>query len=348
VSSPGSGSTLAVSGITVRFAGLTALDDVSFSVEPGTVHALIGPNGAGKSTMFNVLSGVYRPASGSVSFGGVDLVGLAPHAIAGLGVARTFQNIALFPAATVEENLMLGRHHLTRAGFLGAGLRLPFATREDRRHRARVTEIAEFLGIGGLLRLPAGELSYGDQKRVEMARALCVEPAILLLDEPVAGMDAAETAQMATAIRDIREGLGISILLVEHDMGLVMTIADQVTVLDFGRRIADGPPVQVRSDPEVIRAYLGTGHDGAAAAAPPAAAAPAPPPAAPAPPPGALAPPGRDGRPGFNPNSYREPSLPASPPAAAPPAASPPPPAPPSPQGAPPAWAWNESEEPPS
>jgi branched-chain amino acid transport system ATP-binding protein len=316
-----------VSDIIVRFAGLTALDGVSFRVEPGTIHALIGPNGAGKSTLFNVLSGVYRPAAGSVSFGGVELIGLPPHAIAGLGVARTFQNIALFPAATVEENLMLGRHHLTRAGFVGAGLRLPFAVREDRRHRARVTEIAEFLGIGGLLGLPAGELSYGDQKRVEMARALSVEPAILLLDEPVAGMDADETGQIATAIRDIREGLDISILLVEHDMGLVMGIADRVTVLDFGRRIADGTPTEVRADREVIRAYLGSGSAGAGPA-PAVAEADAP---APAPAP-------------------REPEAPAAAPettpAATPQTTTPPPPAPPSPEEARPPGAWQENEEP--
>ncbi|HEX6491944.1 MAG TPA: ABC transporter ATP-binding protein [Candidatus Dormibacteraeota bacterium] len=318
---------LSVSDITVRFAGLTALEGVSFEVEPGRIHALIGPNGAGKSTMFNVLSGVYRPVAGSVRFGAVELVGLPPHAIAGLGVARTFQNIALFPAATVEENLMLGRHHLTRAGFFGAGLRLPFAVREDRRHRARVSEIAEFLGIEGLLRLPAGELSYGDQKRVEMARALCVEPAILLLDEPVAGMDATETGQVATAIRDIRDGLGISILLVEHDMGLVMGIADRVTVLDFGRRIADGTPSTVRTDPEVVRAYLGTGHDGGVqnGAPPPVpAAAPPPPPAEPEPAP--------------------EPE-PAAAPGPEPEAEATPPPEPPPAPGDPPAWAWHENEK---
>jgi branched-chain amino acid transport system ATP-binding protein len=323
VSAVASRPTLVVSDVSMRFAGLTALDGVSFQVEPGTIHALIGPNGAGKSTLFNVLSGVYRPAAGSVSFGGVELVGLPPHAIAGLGVARTFQNIALFPAATVEENLMLGRHHLTRAGFVGAGLRLPFAVREDRRHRARVSEIAEFLGIGRLLRLPAGELSYGDQKRVEMARALSVEPAILLLDEPVAGMDADETGEVATAIRDIREGLGISILLVEHDMGLVMGIADRVTVLDFGRRIADGTPSEVRGDREVIRAYLGSGSDGAGQA--PAAAQAGDPAPAPAPV-----------------------AAPETAPAPTPQTTTPPPPAPPSPEEAHPPRAWQDNEEPPS
>ncbi len=256
-----------VRDVTVRFGALSALSEVSFTVEPGTIHAIIGPNGAGKSTMFNVLSGVYRATLGAVKFGDATLTDMRPHQIANLGIARTFQNIALSGTQTVAENLMLGRHHLTRSGFLASGLRLPQAVREGARHGKRVAEIADFMELGDKLQTPVGVLSYGDQKRVEMARALAIEPKVLLLDEPVAGMNAEETRRMADAIQEIRSALGISIVLVEHDMGMVMGIADRVTVLDFGRRIADGTPLEVQSDPEVIRAYLGSGDETAPATA---------------------------------------------------------------------------------
>ncbi|WP_338692784.1 ABC transporter ATP-binding protein [Streptomyces sp. Q6] len=253
---------LIVEDVTVRFAGLTALDGVGFTVAPGSVHALIGPNGAGKSTTFNVLSGIYGVSEGSVRFGEAELTALAPHRIAALGVARTFQNIVL-TAGTVTDNLMLSRHTLTRAGFAATALRLPGAVREQRRHLERVREIGTFVGLGASLDTPVALLSYGDRKRVELARALCMEPRLLLLDEPVAGMNTAERVGMARTITDIRDALGISILIVEHDMGMVMRLADEVTVLDFGRRIGGGAPERVQRDPAVVRAYLGTAGDSA-------------------------------------------------------------------------------------
>lgn len=248
---------LSFTNVHLAFAGVRAIDGISFEVEPSELFAIIGPNGAGKTSIFNVLSGVYRPQSGEVRFDGQPLLGRRPHQIARLGLARTFQNVELFANLTVLENLMLGRHHHIRYGPLSALVWLGRARRVEVAHRAVVEEIIDFLELEQWRRLPVGMLPFGVQKRVELGRALAMEPKLLLLDEPVGGMNAEETEDMARYILDIREELDIPIILVEHDMGLVMDLADRVLVVDFGRPIATGKPSEIQHHPEVIRAYLG-------------------------------------------------------------------------------------------
>ncbi|GAA3226426.1 ABC transporter ATP-binding protein [Dactylosporangium siamense] len=243
--------------VRLSFAGVKAIDGVSFTVAKDELFAVIGPNGAGKTSIFNVISGVYRPQHGRVTLDGTDLTGLRPDKVAKLGVARTFQNVELFQHLTVLENLMLGRHHHIRYGTLAAIAWLGRARREEIANRAVVEDIVDFLELAQWRRLPVGLLPYGVQKRVELGRALAMEPKLLLLDEPVAGMNLEETEDMARFILDVREELGIPMILVEHDMGLVMDLADRVMVVDFGVPVATGTPAEVQHNPDVLRAYLG-------------------------------------------------------------------------------------------
>jgi branched-chain amino acid transport system ATP-binding protein len=248
---------LEVSEVTVRFGGLVALDDASLHVEPGTVCGLIGPNGAGKTTLFNCVSRLVTPVAGSIRWDGHELLGRRPHQIADLGIARTFQNLALVPSLTLRENVMLGAHRTARSGFAEAALRLPRVRREEREMRVTADEALARLGLERLADHPAAALPYGTLKRLEIARALAQQPRLLMLDEPAAGLSHGEVDELAETLRALREDLGLTVLLVEHHMGLVMRVSEQVVVLDFGQVIAAGTPDEVRNDERVVEAYLG-------------------------------------------------------------------------------------------
>ena len=251
---------LALEHITLSFGGVIAVHDISFAVARGEICALIGPNGAGKSSLLNVINGLYQPQSGSIVFDGRRLARVRPHAAAVNGIARTFQNIALFKGMTVLDNIMTGRNLRMKASFLEQAIWIGRAKREELRHRARVEEIIDFLEIQHIRKTPVGRLPYGLQKRVELARALAAEPSMLLLDEPMAGMNVEEKQDMCRFVLDVNEQFGTTIVLIEHDMGVVMDISDRVVVLDYGKKIGDGPPEEIRTNQAVIDAYLGVAH----------------------------------------------------------------------------------------
>jgi branched-chain amino acid transport system ATP-binding protein len=254
---------LSLRNIEKSFGGVSALSNISFDVQPGEIVGIIGPNGAGKTTLFNVVTSVFPPTGGEVVFDGERICGLPPHSIAKRGITRTFQNIRLFPSMTVEENVMVGRHCRTEAGVWRGVLRTRGQRREEQGIRAKTAELLDLVGLPVLDRQrAAGTLPYGHQRRLEIARALAAEPRLLLLDEPVAGMNDAETREVFLLLKRV-QALGVTILLIEHDMSLVMRACDRLVVFNFGRKIAEGPPVVIRNDPRVIEAYLGAAEEDA-------------------------------------------------------------------------------------
>jgi len=254
---------MSASKITIKFGGLTAVGNVDFTIPQRSIVSLIGPNGAGKTTFFNVLTGLYSPTSGRVMLGSKDVTGLAPHTIASLGLARTFQNIRLFNLMTAEENVMVAMHSHMKSGIVRTVLRTPGQRREEREGRAFARELLDFVGIGKVWDDYARNLSYGDQRRLEVARALALKPKVLLLDVPTAGMNPQESARFVDFVHEVRDERGVSILLIEHDMSVVMRVSERVTVLDRGEKIAEGLPDEIKANQRVVEAYLGkTGTHG--------------------------------------------------------------------------------------